>query len=238
MEFRLRSSVRSKSINRSRSAVPKDLSSSAAGRQFKSQFSPPPESRRWRTQSEDAMGASGPARHTSLPNRIIRAVARHLTSRRSCGATRDPARISNAEVPNRAPRVRGDAQFGGCASRLRQALAPTRRFGPESEHARVDAACHAARVLRHELAQRRIHGACHPEQPAAGFGADRQPAEKYQDADAGCGGKQDQLITVEAAERYASGIAGAKLVTYDKCGHVPPQEHTGEFVKAVSELLQ
>lgn len=51
-------------------------------------------------------------------------------------------------------------------------------------------------------------------------------------------GKQDQLITVEAAERYASGIAGAKLVTYDKCGHVPPQEHTGKFVKAVSEFLQ
>lgn len=51
-------------------------------------------------------------------------------------------------------------------------------------------------------------------------------------------GKQDQLITVEGAERYASGIAGAKLVTYDKCGHVPPQEHTGEFVKAVSEFLQ
>jgi pimeloyl-ACP methyl ester carboxylesterase len=51
-------------------------------------------------------------------------------------------------------------------------------------------------------------------------------------------GKQDQLIPVETAERYASGIAGARLVTYDKCGHVPPQEHTAEFVKAVGEFLE
>jgi hypothetical protein len=34
------------------------------------------------------------------------------------------------------------------------------------------------------------------------------------------------------------GMAGAKLVTYDKCGQVPPREHTGEFVKAMSEFLQ
>jgi len=208
MEFRLPCSVRSKSINRSRSAVPKDLSSSAGGRQFKSQFFPPPGSRRWRTQSEDAMGASGPARHTSLPNRIIRTVARHLTSRRSCGATRDPARLSNAEVPTPAPSVRGNAQFGGYASRLRQALAPTRGFGPESEHAGFDAACHATRVLRHELAQRRIHGACHPEQPTTGFGADRQPAEKYQDADAGCLGEA----------RSADYGGGGRAVRVGNCG--------------------
>jgi len=184
------------------------------------------------------MGASGPARHTSLPNRIIRTVARHLTSRRSCGAISDPAPISNAEVPTRAPRVRCDAQFGGYASQLRQALAPTRRFGPESEDAGVDAACHAARVLRHELAQRRIHGACHPEQPAAGSERIDSRLRNIKTPTLVVCGKQDQLITVEVAERYASGIAGAKLVAYDKCGHVPPQEHTVEFVKAVSEFLQ
>jgi pimeloyl-ACP methyl ester carboxylesterase len=51
-------------------------------------------------------------------------------------------------------------------------------------------------------------------------------------------GQQDQLIPLEMGQRYASGITGARLVTYDKCGHVPPQEHTAEFVKAVSEFLE
>ena len=50
-------------------------------------------------------------------------------------------------------------------------------------------------------------------------------------------GQQDQLVPLEMGQKYASGIAGAKLVTYDKCGHVPPAEHTAEFVKALSEFL-
>lgn len=50
-------------------------------------------------------------------------------------------------------------------------------------------------------------------------------------------GRQDQLIPVETAQRYANGIAGAKLVTFDKCGHVPAAEHTAEFLSAVGEFL-
>ncbi len=50
-------------------------------------------------------------------------------------------------------------------------------------------------------------------------------------------GNQDQLVPLEEGQRYASGIAGARLVTFDKCGHVPPQEHTAEFLKAVTEFL-
>jgi triacylglycerol lipase len=50
-------------------------------------------------------------------------------------------------------------------------------------------------------------------------------------------GKQDKLIPVAMGERYAAGIAGAKLVSFDKCGHVPPIEKTEEFVAAVTAFL-
>lgn len=50
-------------------------------------------------------------------------------------------------------------------------------------------------------------------------------------------GRQDQLIPLEAGERYAHGISGAKLVTFDKCGHVPGAEHTQEFLAALGEFL-
>jgi 2-hydroxy-6-oxonona-2,4-dienedioate hydrolase len=50
-------------------------------------------------------------------------------------------------------------------------------------------------------------------------------------------GKQDKLVPIAFGERYASGIAGAKLVTFDKCGHVPPIEKTEEFVAAVTAFL-
>ncbi|HYL86248.1 MAG TPA: alpha/beta hydrolase [Candidatus Angelobacter sp.] len=50
-------------------------------------------------------------------------------------------------------------------------------------------------------------------------------------------GKQDKLLPVALGERYAAGIAGAKLVTFDKCGHVPPIEKTEEFVAAVTAFL-
>jgi pimeloyl-ACP methyl ester carboxylesterase len=50
-------------------------------------------------------------------------------------------------------------------------------------------------------------------------------------------GKQDALLPVESGEKYAAQIPGAKLVTFDKCGHVPPIEKTAEFVSAVTEFL-
>jgi pimeloyl-ACP methyl ester carboxylesterase len=50
-------------------------------------------------------------------------------------------------------------------------------------------------------------------------------------------GKQDALLPVESGERYAAQIPGAKLVTFDKCGHVPPLEKTAEFVLAVTAFL-
>jgi triacylglycerol lipase len=50
-------------------------------------------------------------------------------------------------------------------------------------------------------------------------------------------GRQDKLIPMAMGERYAAGIAGAKLVSFDKCGHVPPIEKTEEFVAAVTAFL-
>jgi pimeloyl-ACP methyl ester carboxylesterase len=50
-------------------------------------------------------------------------------------------------------------------------------------------------------------------------------------------GKQDKLLSIASGERYAAGIAGAKLVSFDKCGHVPPIEKTEEFVAAVTGFL-
>jgi pimeloyl-ACP methyl ester carboxylesterase len=50
-------------------------------------------------------------------------------------------------------------------------------------------------------------------------------------------GKQDKLLPMTMGERYAAGIAGAKLVSFDKCGHVPPIEKTDEFVAAVTAFL-
>jgi pimeloyl-ACP methyl ester carboxylesterase len=50
-------------------------------------------------------------------------------------------------------------------------------------------------------------------------------------------GKQDALLPIESGQRYATGIAGAKLVSFDNCGHVPPVEKTVEFVTAVTAFL-
>jgi pimeloyl-ACP methyl ester carboxylesterase len=50
-------------------------------------------------------------------------------------------------------------------------------------------------------------------------------------------GKQDALLPLASGERYAAGIAGAKFVSFDKCGHVPPVEKTAEFVSAVTVFL-
>ncbi len=50
-------------------------------------------------------------------------------------------------------------------------------------------------------------------------------------------GKQDKLLPIVSGERYAGGIAGAKLVSFEKCGHVPPIEKTEEFLAAAMAFL-
>ena len=50
-------------------------------------------------------------------------------------------------------------------------------------------------------------------------------------------GRQDKLLPITVGERYTAGIAGAKLITFDRCGHVPPIEKTDEFVAAVIAFL-
>jgi pimeloyl-ACP methyl ester carboxylesterase len=50
-------------------------------------------------------------------------------------------------------------------------------------------------------------------------------------------GKQDNLLPIVNGERYAAGIAGARLVSFDKCGHVPPIEKAEEFVSTVTAFL-
>ena len=50
-------------------------------------------------------------------------------------------------------------------------------------------------------------------------------------------GKEVRLLPIASGERYAAGIAGAKLVSFEKCGHVPPIEKTEEFVGAVTAFL-
>ena len=50
-------------------------------------------------------------------------------------------------------------------------------------------------------------------------------------------GRQDKLLPIASGERYAAGIAGAKLVSFEKCGHDPPIEKTEEFLAAVVAFL-
>lgn len=51
-------------------------------------------------------------------------------------------------------------------------------------------------------------------------------------------GRQDRLIPLANGERYAAGIAGARFVSFDKCGHVPAAEHTPEFLAALGDFLR
>jgi triacylglycerol lipase len=51
-------------------------------------------------------------------------------------------------------------------------------------------------------------------------------------------GQQDQLLPIASGQRYSKEIAGAKFVSFDKCGHVPPVEKTSEFVAAVEDFLK
>jgi pimeloyl-ACP methyl ester carboxylesterase len=50
-------------------------------------------------------------------------------------------------------------------------------------------------------------------------------------------GKQDKLLPIASGERYATGIAGARMVSFEKCGHVPAVEKTEEFLAAVMPFL-
>jgi len=50
-------------------------------------------------------------------------------------------------------------------------------------------------------------------------------------------GKQDNLLPIASGERYAAGIPGARMISFDKCGHVPPIEKAEEFVSAVTAFL-
>jgi len=50
-------------------------------------------------------------------------------------------------------------------------------------------------------------------------------------------GKQDKLLPIASGEHYAAGIAGAKMISFEKCGHVPPIEKTKEFLAAVTGFL-
>jgi pimeloyl-ACP methyl ester carboxylesterase len=50
-------------------------------------------------------------------------------------------------------------------------------------------------------------------------------------------GKQDQIVPFSSGEKYAAGIPGARLVAFDKCGHIPKAEKTAEFVSAVMAFL-
>jgi triacylglycerol lipase len=51
-------------------------------------------------------------------------------------------------------------------------------------------------------------------------------------------GKQDELLPIASGERYSKEIAGAKFVSFEKCGHVPPVEKTPEFVAAVEDFAK
>jgi pimeloyl-ACP methyl ester carboxylesterase len=50
-------------------------------------------------------------------------------------------------------------------------------------------------------------------------------------------GKEDTLLPIASGERYAAGISGAKLVSFEHCGHVPPIEKTAEFLSAVEGFM-
>jgi pimeloyl-ACP methyl ester carboxylesterase len=50
-------------------------------------------------------------------------------------------------------------------------------------------------------------------------------------------GKQDAVVPLSVGEAYKKHIEGAKLVTFDKCGHMPEIEKSAEFIKEVESFL-
>ena len=49
-------------------------------------------------------------------------------------------------------------------------------------------------------------------------------------------GRQDELIPVASGEKLRDGIAGAKLVVFEQCGHVPQIEKPAEFNHALLDF--
>jgi len=50
-------------------------------------------------------------------------------------------------------------------------------------------------------------------------------------------GREDRLVSLSSAERFAAGIANAKLHVIDQCGHCPMLEKPEEFNRVVAEFL-
>jgi pimeloyl-ACP methyl ester carboxylesterase len=50
-------------------------------------------------------------------------------------------------------------------------------------------------------------------------------------------GRQDELIPLTSGEKLRDGIAGAKLVVFEQCGHVPQIEKPSEFNPALLDFL-
>jgi pimeloyl-ACP methyl ester carboxylesterase len=50
-------------------------------------------------------------------------------------------------------------------------------------------------------------------------------------------GKQDEVVPLSAAELYHKSIAGSKLVTIDKAGHMPEVDRPDEFIREVTNFL-
>jgi 2-hydroxy-6-oxonona-2,4-dienedioate hydrolase len=50
-------------------------------------------------------------------------------------------------------------------------------------------------------------------------------------------GRNDGLLSVNQAEKFGSGIPGAKVVVFEHCGHVPQIEKPEEFNRALLEFL-
>jgi pimeloyl-ACP methyl ester carboxylesterase len=50
-------------------------------------------------------------------------------------------------------------------------------------------------------------------------------------------GAQDRLLPLALGEAYQRGIAGSRLVTLERCGHLPPLEQPERFAEIVLEFL-
>ncbi len=50
-------------------------------------------------------------------------------------------------------------------------------------------------------------------------------------------GRNDELISVDDARKFGSGIPGARVVIVEQCGHVPQIEKPGEFNRALLKFL-
>ena len=50
-------------------------------------------------------------------------------------------------------------------------------------------------------------------------------------------GHDDRLTPLSVGERYQMGIAGARIVVFDQCGHIPQMEEAVQFNKALLEFL-